>query len=143
MREFPATSGAFVRNNSTSRRCRRFHRLRCFAVKRVAHRRGAMACPNAFPRFLRASTKSAPPATRLRQCFEGCCKANAFRCAEQKQLCKKLPGSKILEKRTVLSHRDRGGILNDADGHHSCLGASSSSITRFSKRPAPPPSILR
>ena len=50
---------------------------------------------------------------------------------------------KILEKGDRLCRGNRGGALDDADGHHSCLGVSSSSIMRFSKRAAPPPSILR
>src|SRR5215831_6239185 len=93
IREFAVTSEAFARNNSTLRRCRRLHRRRCFGVKRVARRRRVMACPNVSRRFLRASTKNAPLATRPCQCFEGCCRANAFRCVEQKQQCKKFHAS--------------------------------------------------
>jgi hypothetical protein len=52
-----------------------------------------MRHPNGFPMFLPAWTKNAQPAIQLRQCFGGCCKANAFRCAEWKQLRKKLRGS--------------------------------------------------
>jgi len=99
MQEFPVTFGAFVRNNSTLRQCRKLHWLPYFPAKRFADRRRAMMRPNVFPRFLRAWTKNAPRAIRLCQCFGGCCKANVFRSAEQKQRCKKLEGSKIPEKR--------------------------------------------
>ena len=98
MQRFPETSGAFVRNNSTLRQCRKHHWQPYFAVKRFAHKRGAMVRPNVFPRFLRASTKNAPLVIRLCQCFGGCCKANVFRCAEQKQRCKKLQSSKFRRK---------------------------------------------
>lgn len=50
---------------------------------------------------------------------------------------------KFWRKGDRLFPSDREGPPNDADEHHSCLGASRRSITRFSKRPAPPPSILR
>jgi hypothetical protein len=143
MQGFPVTSGAFVRNNSTLRQCRKLHWLPYFPVKRFAHKRPVIVRPNVFPRFLRAWTKNAPLAIRLCQCFGGCCKANVFRFAEQKQRCKRLQGSKILEKEDRLSPSDREGTPDDAHEHHSWLGASRSSITRFSKRPAPPPSILR
>jgi hypothetical protein len=144
MQEFPVTFGAFVRNNSTLRQCRKLHWLPYFPAKRFADRRRAMMRPSVFPMFLRVWTKNAPRAIRLCQCFGGCCKANVFRSAEQKQRCKKLEGSKIPEKRgTPLSLSDREGPPNDAHEYHSCSGASRSSITRFSKRPAPPPSMLR
>lgn len=101
MQGFPVTSGAFVRNNSTLRQCRKLHWLPYFPVKRFAHRQPVIVRPNVFPRFLRAWTKNAPLAIRLCQCFGGCCKANVFRFAEQKQRCKRLQGSKFWRKRTA------------------------------------------
>src|SRR4029453_18534996 len=121
MQELPVTSGALVRNNSTSRQHRRLHWLRYFAVRYVAHRLHAMVCPSVFPRFLGAWTRNTPSATRLRQCFGGCYKANAFRCAERKQSRKKLQRS--------LSHAADIGRPHHADGAYSCLGFSSNSMT--------------
>src|SRR5258708_38859563 len=115
MPEFPATSGAFVRNNSTLRRRRRLHWLRYFAVGHAVWKRRAMAPPTAFPRFLRAWTRRIRQVIPLRQCFEECCQANVFRCAERKRGCRKLQRS--------LSHAaDIGERPLDADAASSRLG---------------------
>ena len=108
MQGFPVTFGAFVRNNSTLRQCRKLHWLPYFLAKRFAHTRRAMVRPSVFPRVLRAWTKNAPLAIRLCQCFGGCCKADVFRCAEQKQRCRKLQGSKIREKGAPLISQRSG-----------------------------------
>ena len=53
------------------------------------------------------------------------------------------PDELIQEPCVVISKMSERAPPGDADEDYSFLGVSNSSITRLSKRPAPPPSILR